>query len=99
MAGLSALLMKILVMGGTRFVGKPLVARLQDQGHALTLFTRGRLPSPKGVESIQGDRSVDADLDQLKGRNFEVIIDSSGRSLDDSRRVLAVTGTPTHRFL
>ena len=58
MAGLSALLMKILVMGGTRFVGKPLVARLQDQGHALTLFTRGRLPSPEGVESIQGDRSV-----------------------------------------
>ena len=99
MAGLSALLMKILVMGGTRFVGKPLVARLQDQGHALTLFTRGRLPSPKGVESIQGDRSVDADLDQLKGRDFEVIIDSSGRSLNDSRRVLAVTGTPTHRFL
>ena len=82
MAGLSALLMKILVMGGTRFVGKPLVARLQGQGHALTLFTRGRLPSPKGVESVQGDRSVDADLDQLKGRNFEVIIDSSGRSLE-----------------
>ena len=77
MAGLSALLMKILVMGGTRFVGKPLVARLQDQGHALTLFTRGRLPSPDGVESIQGDRSIDADFEPLKGRGFEVIIDSS----------------------
>ncbi len=99
MAGLSGLLMKILVMGGTRFVGKPLVARLQEQGHALTLFTRGRLPAPEGVESVRGDRSVDADLDQLKGRTFEVVIDSSGRSLDDSRRVLAVTGAPAHRFL
>ena len=38
--------MKILVMGGTRFVGRPLVARLQDQGHALTLFTRGKNPVP-----------------------------------------------------
>ena len=96
---LNAVLMKILVMGGTRFVGKPLVAKLQEQGHSLTLFTRGRLPSPKGVASLQGDRSVDADLDQLKGHSFEVIIDSSGRTLDDSRRVLAVTGVPTHRFL
>ena len=38
--------MKILVMGGTRFVGRPLVARLQAQGHELTLFTRGKNPSP-----------------------------------------------------
>lgn len=34
--------MKILVMGGTRFVGRPLVQQLQDAGHALTLFTRGK---------------------------------------------------------
>ena len=33
--------MNILVMGGTRFVGKSLVERLQAEGHALTLFTRG----------------------------------------------------------
>ena len=99
MAQLSALLMKILVMGGTRFVGKPLVARLQEQGHSLTLFTRGRLPAPDAVESLRGDRGIDADLDQLKGRTFEVIIDSSGRRLEDSRRVIERTGAPTHRFL
>ncbi len=91
--------MKILVMGGTRFVGKPLVAKLQLQGHSLTLFTRGHRPSPDGVKSLKGDRSVDADLDQLKGHSFEVIIDSSGRTLDDTRRVLTVTGAPSHRFL
>ncbi len=91
--------MKILVMGGTRFVGKPLVARLQAAGHQLTLFTRGRQPLPAGVEALSGDRSSDADLDQLRGRGFEVIVDSSGRSCDDSRRVLERTGAPSHRFV
>ncbi|NDF62195.1 MAG: NAD-dependent epimerase/dehydratase family protein, partial [Synechococcaceae bacterium WBB_3_034] len=49
--------MKILVMGGTRFVGKPLVAQLLAEGHALTLFTRGKNPVPAGVEHLCGDRS------------------------------------------
>lgn len=91
--------MNILIMGGTRFVGRPLVRRLQEQGHALTLFTRGRLPGPAGVEHLVGDRSDDAALSLLQGRSFDVIIDSSGRSLNDSQRVIARTGHPSHRFV
>ena len=91
--------MRILVMGGTRFVGKPLVARLQEQGHDLTLLTRGRNPVPDGVEHISGDRSSDEGLAGLQGRRFDVVVDSSGRKLDDSQRVLAVTGAPRHRFV
>ena len=91
--------MKILVMGGTRFVGRPLVARLQAQGHALTLFTRGKNPVPAGVEHLCGDRSSDEGLSALQGRSFDVIVDSSGRSLEDSRRVIALTGAPSHRFV
>ncbi len=91
--------MRILVMGGTRFVGKPLVARLQAAGHDLSLFTRGRQPLPAGVEHLLGDRSDDAGLACLEGRSFDVIIDSSGRSLEDSRRVIARTGAPAHRFV
>ena len=86
-------------MGGTRFVGKPLVSRLQQQGHSLTLFTRGRQPLPEGVESVIGDRGDDQALDQLKGRGFDVIVDSSGRTLSDSQRVVERTGPPSHRFL
>ena len=91
--------MQILVMGGTRFVGKPLVARLMAQGHALTLFTRGKNPVPADVEHITGDRSSDEGLSALQGRAFDVIVDSSGRTLDDSRRVLTATGHPRHRFV
>jgi len=90
---------QILLMGGTRFVGKPLVSRLLQQGHSLTLFTRGRQPVPEGVEAVNGDRGDDQALDQLKGRGFDVIVDSSGRTLNDSQRVVERTGAPSHRFL
>ena len=86
-------------MGGTRFVGKPLVARLQAQGHALTLLTRGKNSIPGGVEHLKGDRSTDEGLSCLKGRTFEVIVDSSGRRLEDSQRVVSITGAPSHRFV
>ena len=91
--------MKILVMGGTRFVGRPLVARLQAQGHALTLFTRGKNPVPTGVEHLRGDRSSDEGLSALQGRSFDVIVDSSGRKQEDSSRVMDITGAPSHRFV
>ena len=42
-----AVIGQILVMGGTRFIGRPLVAELLESGHQLTLFTRG------DVESVQ----------------------------------------------
>tara|TARA_B100000073_G_scaffold257906_1_gene217803 strand:- start:1890 stop:2810 length:921 start_codon:yes stop_codon:yes gene_type:complete len=90
---------KILVMGGTRFVGKPLVARLKAQGHALTLLTRGKNSIPDGVEHLKGDRSTDEGLACLKERSFDVIVDSSGRKLEDSQRVVAMTGAPSHRFV
>ena len=86
-------------MGGTRFVGKPLVAQLLAEGHALTLFTRGKNPVPAGVEHLCGDRSTAEGLSALAGRSFDVIVDSSGRTLEDSRGVLEMTGAPSHRFV
>ncbi len=86
-------------MGGTRFVGKSLVAKLLDRGHLITLFTRGRNSVPNNVEHLKGDRFNDEALSQLKGRTFDVIIDSSGRKLEDTKRVLPFTGCPKHRFL
>jgi nucleoside-diphosphate-sugar epimerase len=91
--------MDILVMGGTRFVGRPVVARLLAAGHAVTLFTRGRQPVPADVRHVRGDRGVDSDLAVLDGERFDVIIDSSGRTLDDTRRVLAHSGAPRHRLV
>jgi nucleoside-diphosphate-sugar epimerase len=51
------------------------------------------------VEHLIGDRSTPEALAQLQGRRFDVIVDSSGRSLDDSRAVVESTGAPSHRFV
>ena len=91
--------MRILVMGGTRFVGRPLVAALVEAGHEVSVFTRGRQPVPAGVEHLKGDRTQETDLSQLSGRAFEVIVDSSGRTLADTRSVLTFTGAPRHRLV
>lgn len=91
--------MRILVMGGTRFVGRPVVGHLLEAGHGVTLFTRGRQPVPPGVDHIKGDRTVESDLAALAGETFDVIIDSSGRTLEDTRRVLDQTGAPRHRLV
>ncbi len=91
--------MRILVMGGTRFVGRPVVAHLVAAGHEVTVFTRGRQPVPAGVRHIKGDRGVDSDLAGLAGEAYDVIIDSSGRTAEDTRQVVRHTGAPRHRLV
>ena len=91
--------MNILVMGGTRFVGKALVNLLLTQGHSLTLFTRGNIEPSSSVEHLKGDRNSPDDLSVLNGRTFDVIIDSSGRNRLQTELVLSITGNPIHRFL
>ena len=70
--------LKILILGGTRFLGPHLAEYALARGHAVTFFNRGRtnpgvLPQ---VERIQGDRN--GQLDGLKGRSWDAVIDTSG---------------------
>jgi nucleoside-diphosphate-sugar epimerase len=48
--------MRILLIGGNGFIGRPVVAALQQGGHALALFHRGATAAPSGVDQILGDR-------------------------------------------
>jgi len=70
--------MKLLILGGTRFLGRHLVVAAQARGHEVTLFNRGNYSSdgPGAVESIQGDRHVE--LHKLTGRNWDAVVDTSG---------------------
>lgn len=84
--------MRILILGGTVFLGRALVEAAWPLGHAVTLFNRGR--SNPGlfpqVEQIHGDRAVD--LSALQGRRWDVAIDTSGyvpRIVENSARALA----------
>jgi 2'-hydroxyisoflavone reductase len=70
--------MKILIIGGTKFLGRHLVRAAQAKNHEVTLFHRGRHPSEgiENVEEIFGDRNDD--LDNLRNRNWDVAIDTCG---------------------
>ena len=91
--------MKVLFFGGTRFVGKALVSILLLKGHEIFVFTRGNLPIPKNVAHIKGDRSKDEDLKKLSEHSFDVIVDSSGRKLEDTQKLLKFSGLPKFRFI
>ena len=91
--------MKVLFFGGTRFVGKALVSRLLSGGNEIFVFTRGNLPVPNNVTHIKGDRRNDEDLKKVSGHSFDLIVDSSGRSLEDTKRLLHFSGFPNFRFI
>jgi 2'-hydroxyisoflavone reductase len=70
--------MKLLILGGTRFLGKHLVVAARARGHEVTLFNRGNY-STEGlgtVETILGDRHND--LHKLQGRRWDAVVDTSG---------------------
>ena len=70
--------MRLLVLGGTKFLGRHAVAYALAQGHDVTTFTRGRTNPDlfPEAERLTGDR--DGDLDALRGRDWDAVIDTSG---------------------
>lgn len=70
--------MKLLIIGGTVFLGRALVAAALERGHRVTLFNRG-VSAPAAfpdLETINGDR--DTDLGRLSGRQWDAVIDTCG---------------------
>lgn len=84
--------MKILMIGGTQFLGRHLTESARKAGHEITLFNRGKTNPGlfADVEHIQGDR--DGGLSALDGRQWDVAIDTCGyvpRLVRDSVQFMA----------
>jgi 2'-hydroxyisoflavone reductase len=83
--------MRLLILGGTVFLGRHVVDAALAAGHDVTTFTRGRSGAPPGaVEALHGDR--DGGLDALRGREWDAVIDTSGyvpRIVDAGAELLA----------
>lgn len=86
--------MKVLIIGGNRFVGYLLAWRLLARGDQVTLFNRGTLPDPFGdrVERIRGDRTHVEFQRLLDGRSFDATVDFAAYELRDVRTVLDCIG-------
>ncbi|HYC90516.1 MAG TPA: NAD-dependent epimerase/dehydratase family protein [Thermoanaerobaculia bacterium] len=69
--------MRLLILGGPRFLGDHLLTAARARGHEVTLFHRGRHSTATAdAETILGDRN--ADLAKLRGRTWDAAIDTCG---------------------
>jgi 2'-hydroxyisoflavone reductase len=82
---------RLLILGGTVFLGRHVAEQALARGHDVTLFTRGQTNSElfPGAEHLVGDR--DGGLDALRGREWDAVIDTSAyvpRIVRDSAQLL-----------
>lgn len=73
--------MNILILGGTKFIGRHIVDALVASGHSVSILTRGRTPDelPAHVERLRGDRDEEKNgLKALAGRTWDACVDVCG---------------------
>jgi 2'-hydroxyisoflavone reductase len=96
--GFGAPRLRVVILGGTSFLGPHLVHVLLEHGHQVATFTRGRTQPGiyaelfEKVERLIGDRG--GDLKALAGRPWDAVIDDSGQQVEwarDSARLLKDT--------
>ncbi|MFB7515910.1 NAD-dependent epimerase/dehydratase family protein [Streptomyces sp. NPDC056144] len=86
--------MKLLMLGGTEFVGRAVVEAALGRGWEVTVFHRGRRPAPAGARTLVGDRAADrvGGLDALADGTWDAVVDTwSGApsAVRDAARLLA----------
>jgi 2'-hydroxyisoflavone reductase len=84
-AGAAGAPLRVLILGGTGFIGPHFIAALTARGHRVTVFNRGKDPAkvPAGVVALIGDRN--GQVDALKGHDWDAVIDNSGYTVRQVR--------------
>jgi len=94
--------MRVLVLGGTRFVGKRLVHLLADQGHDVTVGSRGRTIAsfPNNVQRLKLDRSSkDSMSTALQKSQWDIVYDQICFSADDASSAVEILAGKTGRYI
>jgi nucleoside-diphosphate-sugar epimerase len=94
--------MRVLVLGGTRFIGAYAVRRLVERGHEVTVFHRGEhnAPLPGAVQHIHGDRTRLSEYAyEFRGLAPDVVLDMRALSEADGQTLLAVFKGITGRLV
>jgi nucleoside-diphosphate-sugar epimerase len=92
----------VLIIGGTRFVGRYTALALQEAGHDVAVFTRGRQKSdlPAGILHLKGDRKNDAELEAAAvAREWDVVWDNMSYTADDARSAVRIFGGRCRLFV
>ncbi|AZK93764.1 MULTISPECIES: NAD-dependent epimerase/dehydratase family protein [Streptomyces] len=84
--------MRVLILGGTEFAGRAVVAAALARGWDVTVFNRGTRPVPEGVTALTGDRTRPSDLAVLADGSWDVVVDTwaaAPTAVRDAARLLA----------
>ncbi|MFI1399529.1 NAD-dependent epimerase/dehydratase family protein [Streptomyces sp. NPDC020681] len=84
--------MKLLILGGTVFVGRAVVEAALARGWEVTVFNRGRSEVPDGVRALTGDRTAPDGLAALADGEWDLVVDTwsaAPYAVRDSARLLA----------
>lgn len=92
--------MRVLVLGGTSFVGRAIVTDALDRGDAVTIFSRGRTGADlfPGVQRRVGDRST-GDYASLADGGWDAVVDVSGYVPRHVAQAAAALGDRVGRYL
>jgi len=92
---------RVLLVGGTRFVGPLLAWRLLAGGHRVTFLNRGTIPDPFGdrVERLRGDRATPDFERLLARRDFDAAVDFAAYTGEDGRRAAEVLSGRVGHYL
>jgi 2'-hydroxyisoflavone reductase len=89
--------MRLLVLGGTAFLGRAVARQARDAGYDVTCAARGETgPPPADVTFVRVDRSVDGGLAPLAGESFDAVVDVSSRPSQVRRAVAELGGRAGH---
>jgi nucleoside-diphosphate-sugar epimerase len=94
--------MRILIIGGTRFIGPYVVRCLTDAGHSVTLFHRGETKAdlPAAVNHIYGDRrDLPSFINEFKTAAPDVVLDMIPYTEEDARVLMHVFKTLAPRVV
>ncbi|MFZ3474150.1 reductase [Streptomyces sp. 4.24] len=84
--------MKLLMLGGTEFVGRAITEDAQSRGWEVTVFHRGHHAPPPGTKALHGDRTAPGGLAALAEGEWDLVVDTWGgapSAVRDSARLLA----------
>ena len=93
--------MRMLVLGGTAWLGRAVAQDAVGRGHEVTCLARGSADPPVGATFVRADRDLDDGLDAVSGRSWDAVVDVTRhpgharravRDLDTRHRVLVSTG-------
>jgi 2'-hydroxyisoflavone reductase len=91
--------LKLLILGGTNFLGPQIVEAATHRGHTMTLFNRGKTHPGlfPDLEKLHGDRKTD--MTALEGRKWDAVIDTSAYIPADVTRSATLLAPNVHQYL